>query len=584
MDSSEIESAEETRRLRVLTIVTLMTSAMAPFFVYQYISLGIPEVSGMVVFTVVGSIGSVLWARSHADSRRGGWLVTSLLFSLLVFSNLYSGGFYDPNFGWLYVFPILAGLLVDARAGWVFALLVGLIMLLFWFAPQYGFEIADRIPPARHAEQSLANRLSAVLAIGIILSALASQRLFSRHLLEAANLELKEEIERRAYLQERLVRTERAASMGNLAAGLAHEINNPLTAVLGNLELLRMGQLTEDRAEKAVGAALEALERVVNLVQDLRLFSRGSSEELGSVAVLPAIERVSRLVAAEIRNRASFRADCTPDLFIRADASRLDQVLVNLLVNAAHSIPVGATNQNRIEIKVRDLREKVRIDISDTGCGIPPDLQRRVFEPLFTTKAVGEGTGIGLFVAQNIVHSWGGQITVTSTPGDGSTFSVLLDRADPGSEVERSAEDTTISQKAISTVPRRILIADDDVSVLDYLCNAFPFDDITTAKNGRTALERMLREEYDVVLCDLMMPELTGYDVLDEVRRRQPELEARIIFMTAGLLPGRVDETFSPTSNPLIEKPFSIQELEHLIAQLPRKSVGRGTGKQGGEG
>ena len=188
----DLRAQEERRRLRVLSVVTLAMVVMAPFFVYQYISLGIPSVSLAVSVTVVVGLLNLGWAWRRGGSRLGGWIATSILLALLVFSNLQSGGFYDPNFGWLYVFPMLAALLIDARAGWIFTAIVLLLSLTFWLAPEYGIVIPDRIPADRHAAQSLANRVSAVLAVGVILAAIASQQRFARQMLESSNQDLQE--------------------------------------------------------------------------------------------------------------------------------------------------------------------------------------------------------------------------------------------------------------------------------------------------------------------------------------------------------------------------------------------------------
>ncbi|MEE2702560.1 MAG: ATP-binding protein [Myxococcota bacterium] len=569
----ELELAEEQRRLRVLTIVTLAILAMGPFFIYQYASMGIPSVSIAVVATMGAAGLNLAWARRGAGSRAGGWVATALFFALLIFSNWNSGGFYDPNFGWFYFFPILAALLVDARAGWTFTGIIAATIAFFWIAPQYGIEIPNNIPAEHHAEQSLANRLSAILAIGIVLAAISSHERFSRALLQRSNKSLQGEIERRAATQERLIRTERAASVGGLAAGLAHEINNPLTYVIGNLDLLQEQLRTGTARDPAVrdrellflaSEALEGSQRVASLVQDLSTFSHIDDASVGPVDLAVAIEHSVRLVANEIRHRATFDVDCEPGLRVLGSEGQVQQVLVNLLVNAAHSIEPGSVEQNRIRVSARPRYQRILIEVSDTGCGINPETLGRIFEPFFTTKASGSGTGMGLSITRNVLDVMGGSITVESSLGIGSTFSVWLNPV--------AADTPEVSPKtelpAGSLAPERelrILIVDDEHRVLRYLRDALSHHQVCTEGNAKTALERILREDHDVILCDLMMPEMTGMDLYAEVQRDRPEAAQRMLFMTAGTFVERQRDFLTSVSDRWIEKPFEIAELERRI-------------------
>ncbi len=570
---AELELAEEQRRLRLLTIVTIAFLVMGPFFIYQYVSLGIPAMSTAVAITMTAASLSLLWARWRAGSRAGGWAATSLLFSLLLFSNWNSGGFYDPNFGWLYVFPILGALLVHARAGWTFTGIILVTTVIFWLAPEYGIVVPDNIPAERYAEQSLANRLSAILAIGIALSAIASHERFSRTLLQRANKNLEQEMERRSMIQERLIQTERAASIGSLASGMAHEINNPLTYVIGNLELLQ-DQLRSGAAGDAAALdreplflASEALEgslRVASLVKDLNTFSRVDDTSVGPVDLAVAIEHSVRLVANEIRHRATLDVDCEPELRILGNEGQVQQVLINLLVNAAHSIETGSVEHNRIRVSARPRYQRILLKVSDTGCGIKPEILDRIFEPFFTTKAIGSGTGMGLSITRNVLDAMGGSITVESSPGVGSTFSVWLNPVEADApEVSPEAESSAGSLAADREL--RILIVDDEHRVLRYLKDALAHHQVCTEGHAKTALARILREDHDVILCDLMMPEMTGMDLYAEVQRDRPEAARRMLFMTAGTFVEQQRDFLASVSDRWIEKPFEIAELERRI-------------------
>ena len=563
---------EEQRRLRVLTLVTVCIVAMAPFFVYQYYELGVPSVSVAVVITLVASLLSLGWARRQRNSRLGGWIATSLLLGLLVFSNLQSGGFYDPNFGWLYVFPMLAALLVDARAGWVFTGLVLLLTLAFWLAPESGIVIPNRIPAEHYTQQSLANRVSAVVAIGVILAAIASQQRFSRQMLKRSNQDLQAEIDRRFQMQQRLVRTERAASMGNLAAGLAHEINNPLTYVIGNLELLNLAfedtAETEDRVPREeslrlLEEALEGASRVADLVRDLKNFSRVDEAEFRPVSLAHAIDGASRLVANELRHRARLEVECDPNLYVFGNEGRLQQVLVNLMVNAAHATKIGTADEHLVRLCALRTEDEIVLEISDTGSGIPAEVLDKIFEPFFTTKAEGHGIGMGLFITSNVVQSLGGRVEVESTVGVGTTFSIFLPEAEAPARSAELPRPTAGGSAAARTL--QILAIDDEEPVLVYLRRALAHHHLTTETNPHTALERILEGSEDVILCDLMMPDMTGMDLYREVQKSRPDVAERMVFMTAGTFADEGRDFLRAIPGRWIEKPLRITDLEALI-------------------
>jgi signal transduction histidine kinase/CheY-like chemotaxis protein len=565
---SEFEFAEERRRLRMLTIVTFAILAMGPFFIYQYSSLGIPSVS-IAVLATMGAAGlNLVWARRGAGSRAGGWVATTLFFTLLAFSNWNSGGFYDPNFGWFYFFPILAALLIGPLGGWTFTSVIAVTTIVFWLAPEYGIDIPNNIPAERHAEQSLANRLSAIVAIGIVLGAIASHERFSRRLLQLTNKTLRQEMERRSTIQERLIQTERTASMGSLASGMAHEINNPLTYVIGNLELmrdqLRVGAPPDSELMFLASEALEGSHRVASLVRDLNSYSRVGDSHVGPIDLASMIERSIRLVANEIRHRAKLDVDCEPGLRVLGDKGGVQQVLINLLVNAAHSIEAGFVDQNRIRVSARSQDQRILVEISDTGCGISPEALDRIFEPFFTTKAVGEGTGIGLSITRNILDSMGGSITVDSSPGVGSTFSVWMKLVEP--DTFEAAPSPVSPAGSIRTDPKlRILVIDDEQRVLRYLKNALVHHEVHAERYAKTALKRILQEDYDVILCDLMMPEMTGMDLYAEIQRDRPDAAQRMLFMTAGTFVEGARDFLTSVSGRWIAKPFTLAELERRI-------------------
>jgi PAS domain S-box-containing protein len=233
-----------------------------------------------------------------------------------------------------------------------------------------------------------------------------------------------------------LVQAERLATAGQLAAGVGHEINNPLAYVLANVmyAVEELGQLQRPQPGVDLEEVLRALvqaqmgaERIRDIVRDLRIFARGDPEAMGPVDVQAALEFSIAMSAHEIRQRAQLVRQYGQVPFVRANESRLGQVFLNLLLNAAQAIPEGAVDTHRVTVATRQAEEGwVAIEVRDTGKGIAPEHLRHIFEPFFTTKPVGVGTGLGLSVCHGIVAGLGGTIQVESTPGQGSTFRVLL--------------------------------------------------------------------------------------------------------------------------------------------------------------
>jgi signal transduction histidine kinase len=238
-------------------------------------------------------------------------------------------------------------------------------------------------------------------------------------------------------LQAQLLVSERMASIGVLAAGVVHEISNPLTALLGSAELAALSCRTSllalgahralEQVNRELDGVLEAGERIAQIVSDVRLFSRGGSEPPASVDVQPVLESSVRMAMHEAAPRSRIITEFGKTLPVTLPASRLGQVFLNLILNAAQAIPRGNPEANEIHVRTRaNAAGWTEIEISDTGCGIPEEIRPSIFEPLFTTKAAGTGTGLGLFIAHRIVSEAGGRIEFESQVDQGTTFRVLL--------------------------------------------------------------------------------------------------------------------------------------------------------------
>ncbi|GMT97585.1 hypothetical protein KH5H1_17040 [Corallococcus caeni] len=384
-------------------------------------------------------------------------------------------------------------------------------------------------------------------------------------------------------LQARLTLADRLASVGTLAAGIAHEINNPLAFVLSNLGFLSdefrqhlspgpgvRGVRPPDVAEwqEVLGEACEGAERVRQIVRQLKTFSRPDEERMTPVDVHAVLDSVVMMAANEIRHRARLRREYGTVPQVMANEGRLCQVFLNLVVNAAQAIPEGSAHDHEIVLATRASGEQVVVEVRDTGSGIAPEVMGRIFDPFFTTKPVGVGTGLGLSICHGIISGLGGDILVESTLGQGSTFRVVLPspRPDP---VVRPPEAPV---PAAPVVPRgRVLVVDDEPAVGRVLQRLLRGHDVEVATSGRQALERMSRAPgFDAVLCDVMMPDLAGRDVYEAVRREYPGLERRFVFVSGGAFTSGAREFLERIPNPLLEKPFDEARVRGAVEELVR--------------
>ncbi|HVZ36540.1 MAG TPA: ATP-binding protein, partial [Polyangiaceae bacterium] len=388
-------------------------------------------------------------------------------------------------------------------------------------------------------------------------------------------------------LQDQLARSEHMASLGLMAAGVAHEINNPLSYILSNLAFAAERAIDQE-SRLALREALEGAGRVRDIVRDLKTLSRMESEdELKPVDVRNAVDAALKLAFDEIRNRARLQRHFSEVPRAWGDETRLVQVMLNLVTNAAQSISPGAPDDNQICVEVKLCHEgsragaqQVEIVVSDTGVGIPAAHLPKVFEPFFTTKPAGEGTGLGLSICHRLVHGMGGHIRVSSEEGRGSRFSVLLNAARAA-----DADAPTLDQTLTFVRRMRLLIVDDELLVARAAQRIFDGHfRVEIALDGAAALEKLRTQDYDVVLCDVMMPGMTGIDVYREVRARDEALAARFVFATGGLFNQELRDSVELLSNMIVEKPFDAKKLRTMIEraassrqnEAPDSTAGRG--------
>ncbi|MET0593091.1 MAG: ATP-binding protein, partial [Polyangiaceae bacterium] len=386
-------------------------------------------------------------------------------------------------------------------------------------------------------------------------------------------------------LQKQLEFADRLTSLGTMAAGVAHEINNPLAVVMGNA-----GYLTEElencRAElargetpvsprrfepmlQAVGDIQSAAERMTNIISDLRAFSRPAAQEAGVVDVVECVKWATRATAKEFEQRAQLTAHFEPVSPVRADETRLGQVIVNLLVNAAHAIVPGNPEANEVAITTRTAPGGfIEVEVRDTGSGISPENLARIFEPFFTTKPADVGTGLGLSICHGIVTSLGGELRVESEIGKGTTFVVAL----------RPASDSPSSDETSRTefVKGRLLLIDDEQLGQRATTRILKGHDVVCVDSTARAISLFEHgEPFDLILCDLTTTSVSGSEFYEALLARDPDLAARVIFFTDGVLTPRAEAFLAAIPNLRIAKPFEVpsfqQTVQHALALHAQK-------------
>jgi PAS domain S-box-containing protein len=374
-------------------------------------------------------------------------------------------------------------------------------------------------------------------------------------------------------VQAQLAQSDRLASVGMLAAGVAHEINNPLAYLTAALAFLgehasELGTSPAVRADllQALADAREGAERVRHVVRDLRTFSGNREERRARVSLEHVLESALHVAANELRYRAGVVRAYGPAPAVLADEARLGQVALNLLINAAQAIPEGQAEAHEVRVATStDARGRAVFEIGDTGAGIAPEIADRIFDPFFTTKPHGEGTGLGLSICRGIVLSLGGEITVASRPGRGTTVRVALPSALDDPHVAGS-----LPPAAPASRRGRVLVVDDEPAVASAIRRTLaPHHDVVVRGSAEEVLDVIGRgERFDAILCDLMMPGMTGMDLHDALARVAPDQASRIVVLTGGAFTPRAREFLDRVALPCCEKPFDTETLRATVRRV----------------
>jgi PAS domain S-box-containing protein len=405
--------------------------------------------------------------------------------------------------------------------------------------------------------------------------------------------------------QAKLIHSGKLAAIGQIAGGVAHEVNNPATFILTNLRVMRenvgvfrrtMSRLKREvfdarvlppdkqrAVEQILGAAdfeallrdtsemvddnLTGIERIASIVRDLRTFSRIEQDDVQEVAVNEIVDVACNLAYADIRHCARLVKELSKLPPVTAEPGKLAQVLTKLLVNAAHAIKEGSADDNEIRVSTRLEGDDVVVAVQDTGCGISKEALARIFEPFDATESREGGAGLGLSLCSDIVHMHGGSIGATSEEGRGSRFEVRLPRAKESGDRSPATSSVPVVVRQGEGARARVLVIDDDVAVLRaYRRMLSARHDVVLASGGAEGLRTLEKDEgFDVVLCDVMMPQLDGPMVYEALKARASRLLEKVVFCSGGAFTPRAKEFLASIKNPFLSKPIDPAALESVI-------------------
>lgn len=363
---------------------------------------------------------------------------------------------------------------------------------------------------------------------------------------------------------EQLLQSEKVATMGSLLAGVAHELNNPLAVVMGQTHML-MEVSTDASVIQRAAKINTAAGRCVRIVRNFLALARKRPPERTDVVLNQVIKEAIELLAYEFRSEGIEVTTALADdlLPLSADPHQLHQVLVNLLTNAHHAMR-KMEGPKRISIKSRvDAGSgRIQLEIGDTGPGIPPEIQEKVFEPFFTTKPPGQGTGLGLSLCRGIVGQHGGTLTLTSTPGRGTTFLIELPPTRNLGMVP-----TTVETEPAPVSSKTILVVDDEDEIATVIAEMLQREGhiAHTAANGRAALDMLAQRSYDLIISDTKMPVLDGVGLYHEIERHFASMRGRVMFVTGDVLDDEKQEFLAAIEATVITKPFNLSEVRAAV-------------------
>jgi len=375
-----------------------------------------------------------------------------------------------------------------------------------------------------------------------------------------------QDITERKRTEERLMEAGRLASVGELAAGVAHEINNPLTIVAGFAEVL-MAKPLQPPASDYVQRIYTESQRVARIVTNLLSFARRHEPYKQYVCVTTVLEEALEIKAHDLEvNNIRVTREWSADLpFTMIDVHQLLQVLVNVLANAEHAI-TEAHGGGEIILRTVATADKIQISIGDNGPGIAPEHLHKIFDPFFTTKSLGEGTGLGLSICHGIIRQHSGEIWAESQLGAGTTFHIELPILYCPEDINSGEEQVvvTLGQR------QRILVVDDEPAIRDLLYEVLTQDGHTVdlPASSRDARDMIRNRGYDCIIMDLRMPDISGQQLYQIVAETDPGLARKVIFVTGDTVRRETREFLEATGNPVFSKPINLGDLRQQIQEF----------------
>jgi len=549
------QDPEIQRRLRATVVALGLSSIVGTLFVMVWTYLGDPR-AGLLMANLIVMWIAMLSLRRTLRLDLFAYILGFQILAYWVLNAVLLDHLGASTYAGMYLAPVAAFLFGGLRIGRAFGGLTLVGITLLWFCGRTGVLDLQHPAPATLALDRV--------GLLVLMAAFAIVVVYEQMFLDRVLVQTGEALDVRAHRLALLPAEgfdNASAQLGETLTSVSHDLNNPLTYALANMSVLKEGA-DEDRMEM-LRDAYEGLQRMADIVSDL-----GSrSTDLSEVSIDDVIETTLRSMRSEIDARATLVVDLqASDDIVLGHRSRLVQVLVNLLTNSVQAIPTGSPNEQTIAIRSRSKGNQVEVVVSDTGHGIPAVIRDRVLEPFFTTKGAGEGTGLGLAICARIALEHGGSLRL-GTQMRGHTEMIL---SLPRWRL-RARRHETLATPVLQTTARadlHVLVIDDDPGMRKLVQSALKPMHVVVLEDGRQAAALCMARDFDVVVCDIMMPNMGGEEVYDAVVAEAPRYANRFLFMTGGVFSSGGSEFLAGREERVLLKPMSMDALRsHIVAQ-----------------